>query len=145
MKKTTLSILPAMLLLAALLLSACGPSNLTVTDAWARPGQKGTTSAVYLTITNPTAEDDSLVSIQSDIANDIRPHSTITKDDGTTTMQEVRILGIKAKGGVTFKPGGLHVMLTGLSKDLKPGDTFPLTFIFRKAGAVPVTVTVKEQ
>ncbi len=143
MKKIALSTLP--LLLAALLLSACGPTNLTVSDAWARPAQKDGTSAVYLTITNPTAQDDSLVSIHGDIAKDIRPHATVTKADGTTGMEPVRILGVKAKGGVTFKPGGLHVMLTGLTKDLKPGDTFDLQFIFKNAGVVPVTVTVKDQ
>jgi copper(I)-binding protein len=145
MKKTLLLTALLAVLAAAALLTACGPSNLTITNAWARPSQKDGVSAVYLVVTNPAPADDSLISIHGDVAKDIRPHTTITKDDGTTSMQEVRILTIKARGKATFIPGGLHVMLTGLTRDLKVGDTFLLTFVFQKAGAVQTEVIVKEQ
>lgn len=49
-----------------------------------------------------------------------------------------------AGGAVAFKPGGLHVMLMDLERDLKPGDTFSLTLKFEKAGARSVQVTVRQ-
>ncbi|MEN9416974.1 MAG: hypothetical protein RI988_594, partial [Pseudomonadota bacterium] len=44
---------------------------------------------------------------------------------------------------VELKPGGLHVMLIGIQKPLKVGDSFPLTLRFEKAGEVQVEVPVQ--
>ena len=42
-----------------------------------------------------------------------------------------------------IKPGGLHIMLTGLKRPLKAGDQFLLTLTFRKAGPIETTVAVQ--
>jgi hypothetical protein len=57
-------------------------------------------------------------------------------------MEPVPSLPIKAGGGVTLEPKGLHIMLEGLKQPLKLGDTFPVTLNFATAGAVTTTVTV---
>ena len=47
-------------------------------------------------------------------------------------MQPVENIPVPASGSVELKPGSLHVMLFGLNKELKTGDTFPLTLQVRK-------------
>ncbi|PKP62731.1 MAG: hypothetical protein CVT86_07040, partial [Alphaproteobacteria bacterium HGW-Alphaproteobacteria-8] len=39
-------------------------------------------------------------------------------------------------------PGGLHVMLMGLTAPLAAGDALPLTLIFEKAGSVTLSAPV---
>ena len=51
-------------------------------------------------------------------------------------------LPVAANGSVELKPGSYHVMLIGLKKPLKVGETIPLTLDFEKAGKVSLTVPV---
>jgi copper(I)-binding protein len=54
--------------------------------------------------------------------------------------------GVDLKAGVPFAlaPGSHHVMLMGLVKPLRAGDTFTLTITLQKAGAVSVAVPVQD-
>ena len=59
-------------------------------------------------------------------------------------MRPVEAIDVPAKGSVKLMPGGFHVMLIGLNRDLKLGDTVDVTLQFEKAGAIKVTATVKQ-
>jgi copper(I)-binding protein len=60
-------------------------------------------------------------------------------------MRALERLEIKAGEKVEMKSGqGYHIMLIGLKKPLKAGDSFPMQLSFRKAGKVQLTVTVME-
>ena len=58
-------------------------------------------------------------------------------------MQPVARLEIPAGGTVQLAPGGYHIMLIGLTKDLNVGDTVQVTLKFEKAGDVTVTAQVR--
>ena len=58
-------------------------------------------------------------------------------------MQPIARLEIPAGGTVQLAPGGYHVMLIGLTKDLNVGDTVQVTLKFEKAGDVTVTAQVR--
>ena len=60
-------------------------------------------------------------------------------------MQPVDSIDLAAGGQVTFEPGGYHVMLINLNRDLSAGDTFTITLHFQNADDLPVTVTVQAQ
>jgi copper(I)-binding protein len=45
---------------------------------------------------------------------------------------------------VEFEPGGLHVMLVNLSRDLKSGDQFKITLNFQNAGDMALDAEVME-
>ena len=71
-------------------------------------------------------------------------HET-TMDGDVMHMQQVSGgIEIPANGQVELKPGGLHVMLIGLTRDLNPGETFPVTLQFENAGAVTVEAEVRQ-
>ena len=139
-------ILIFVLLLATLLVSACGAASgeLTIQDAWARPANTGENGAAYFIIENGTASDDSLMSVSSDIATAAEVHMSMGDANGVMSMQMQEAVTIPAGEPVEFKPGGLHVMLVNLTRDLKPGETITLTLNFKETGNVVVEVPVKE-
>ncbi len=134
------------LLLATMLVSACGTASgeLTIQDAWARPANTGENGAAYFIIENGTASDDTLMSVSSDIATAAEVHMSMGDANGVMSMQMQEAVTLPAGEPVEFKPGGLHVMLINLTRDLKPGETITLKFNFEETGNVVVEVPVKE-
>ncbi|MBI3163301.1 MAG: copper chaperone PCu(A)C [Chloroflexi bacterium] len=126
---------------------SCAPSRdaLTVNETWARPASKGENGAVYFVIQNDTASEDALISASTDIASTTEAHMSMLNDQGVASMQMQEAVIVPAGESVTFKPGGLHIMLVDLTENLKVGDTFMLTLQFEKAGEITVQVEVREQ
>jgi len=133
-------------ILIALLVSACGnvSGELTIKDVWARPASAGDNGAAYFVIENGTGADDTLLSVSSEIADATEIHMSMGDSNGVMSMQMQESVPVPAKDKVEFKPGGLHVMLVSLSRDLKVGDTITLTLNFEKAGSMTFDVPVKE-
>ena len=130
---------------AVLILSACASQgDLTIEDAWARPGIAEGNTGVFFVIANPTDQDDRLLSANSTIAQAVEMHKT-TMQDGVMKMSPQDFVDIPAGGQVVFKPGDLHLMLINLNDQLNVGDTFEITLVFETAGEISLTVTVQEQ
>lgn len=133
-------------LAALLLLSSCGQSgspNLQIADAWARETVAGQTStAAYLTITNKGTGDDRLVGVSVPEPAKASVHATENRS-GITHMREMNP-GVAVPAGVTIelKPGGTHVMITGLQAPLRRGETLRLSLRFEKSGDKPIDVRV---
>ena len=133
------------LLVIAISTSACGGRDeVVLQDAWARPGFKGDNSAVYLTIMNPTDLRDGLIGATSDVAAVTEIHLSRMDDTGTMTMERQDLIIIPPDGSAELSPGGLHVMLANLMKDLSVDDTFPITLEFQRAGDITIEVEVKQ-
>jgi periplasmic copper chaperone A len=114
--------------------------QIETTNAWARATPGGaTTGAAYLTIVSPIA--DRLVAASSPIAESVQVH-TMSMQGSIMRMRQIAGIDLPAGKAMTLKPGGLHIMLTGLSAPLKEGQSFPLTLMFKNAGSKEVTVTV---
>jgi copper(I)-binding protein len=156
-------------LTAALLAAGCGSAGtssveaLEVSGAWARPTLPSATEAVaYLTITSP--DDDTVLSasVPGSVAGSATLHESMLLDDsgGMAPMPNMDMgdsgsgssvpdpmppatIPLPAGKAVTFGPGGLHVMLIGLSHPLVTGETFPLTLTLEHGGEVDVEVSVR--
>jgi copper(I)-binding protein len=59
-------------------------------------------------------------------------------------MRPLTGVDLPAGQKIAMKPGAMHVMLVGLKAPLRPGQSFPMTLYFEKAGAKEVTVTVEK-
>ena len=162
----------AVLALVALAVAACSgttsspaSSGITITDPWARtsPMVSGA-GAAYMVIANGGSAADALTGGSSDIAEAVEVHETVVMGSaapvestgmgggmaspaagGMMGMQKIDRLEIPAGGSVELKPGGYHIMLIGLTRELKAGETIEVMLDFEKAGAVKVTMPVKEQ
>ena len=67
-------------------------------------------------------------------------------DGNVMKMREVGSIDIKPAEKITMQPGnGYHIMLIGLSQQLKVGDKIPLTLTFAKAGKVEVMLFVEDK
>lgn len=138
----TSSVIGALLLAGALV--ACGgggSAELRVGDAWMRE-PAGDSAAVYFTIDNATDRADRLVEASSDAAREVGLHRTDT-EGGRSIMRPVESIEVPARGTVTLAPGGLHVMLTGLTRRPKAGDAVELHLRFAVAGERTVRVEVR--
>jgi periplasmic copper chaperone A len=132
-----------------LFVASAGPTlaqgaSIQIEQPWARATPGGATSgAVYMTIDNKSNAADLLTGAASDVATTVQIHE-MKVAGGMMKMREIAGgLAIPANGSVSLKPGGYHVMLIGLKKPLKAGDTMQLTLTFEKAGKVAVSAPVK--
>ncbi len=117
-------------------------SDVQITNAWARATPGGAqTAAAYVTVESPTG--DRLTGASTPAAQKTELHE-MTMEGNVMKMRPVEGIDLPAGKPVTLKPGGYHIMLTGLAKPLKEGETFPLTLDFAKAGAKQVNVTVEK-
>ncbi len=141
MKAIRMLVLLAGFVFAASAVSA-QTGQLEVDNAWARatPG-KSATGAAYVTIKSPTA--DKLVAASTPVAKEAQLH-TMEMSGMVMKMRPIASIDIPAGQAVTLAPGGMHIMLMGLAKPLKTGQTFPLTLTFDKAGSRTVNVAVEK-
>jgi copper(I)-binding protein len=144
MKRTL--VLLALALGSALAVSADAQTPATATIAIEAPFARATaamakTATAYLTIVNSGTSDDRLVAASTPVAAEIGPHR-MAEDNGVMRMRPLDSVEVKAGGRTELKPGGIHLMLSGLKAPLKEGQNFPLTLTFEKAGAIEVTVPV---
>jgi copper(I)-binding protein len=106
------------------------------------PGMSG--SAVYFVIVNDGGEADTLTGATTVVASQVSLHQTQMNGD-IAKMVPLVSLDIPADGKVEFKPGGYHVMLEGLKQDLREGETFKISLIFKKSGSITIDVPVRQQ
>ena len=94
-------------------------------------------------ITNSDKADHSLVVAESGAASNVELHTHIQKD-GMMMMRQIKKIDLPAGKTVELKPGGLHVMLIGLTQQLKPGDQVDLTLIYENGKKTRLTAPVKK-
>ena len=133
-------------LAATLALAAAGASaQVTIKNAWIRatvPVQKATGAFMQIT----SAQDARLVAVTTPVAGLVELHQMDMKD-GMMNMRHVESIDLPAGKPVELASGGYHVMLLELKRQMKAGDTVPLTLVVenkdRKRSTVAVTATVK--
>lgn len=137
--------------LVAVSLAACGTNAspatgggaMQVVDATIDVPVNPSTAAVRFVIDNETATADTLAGVSSDVGS-AAVHRSDVDSEGRSTMLPVPSLAIPARSQVTFAPGGLHVMITGLKRELRVDDTVKLTLTFTRAGTRTVDARVVE-
>ena len=85
---------------------------------------------------------DRLLDAQSPVAKRVEIHTHI-KDGDVMRMRKVDgPLPVTADEPLKMEPGGVHIMLMGLTAPLDAGATIPVTLVFEKAGEMVVDVAV---
>ncbi|HEY7765948.1 MAG TPA: copper chaperone PCu(A)C [Aestuariivirgaceae bacterium] len=144
--RMVIELLAALILTFAALLAIsqmAKAADIEVRDAYARASLGGSkTTVVYMTLVNEGEEADHLRAAASDAASHAALHRHVFDGD-VARMEEIACLTIPPRSAVEFGPGGLHVMLTGLSAPLRDGDELPLRLKFDRAGEIALTIPVK--
>lgn len=115
--------------------------HFAVKDAWARETPPGVSNgAVYFNIYN-TGIADQLIEVSTDVAERAEMHTHINQD-GVMQMRRVEAIDVPAGGQATLKPHGNHVMLIGLKRPLKVGETVQLRLQFKTGASLEINVPV---
>ena len=120
---------PLVLILLGMGCSDRDISSVTIKNAWVRqniPPQ--TMTAAYLAIHNRGAAT-ALISASTPAAEVAEIH-VMTIDGNIMRMKKIDRLPIPEDGSATLQPGGNHLMLIGLRRDLAAGDSLALTLSF---------------
>ena len=129
------------------LLNACEQNHgVAIMDSWVRanaPGQS--VGAAYMTLLS--AQDSTMVKVESDIAGSVEIHS-MKMEDGVMKMRMLEELPLNAGIQEKLAPGGFHLMLFDLKKPLAVGENVNLTLSFKDtAGKITqqqVTLPIKD-
>ena len=120
-----------------------GSIEIVVENAWsrasigtARPG------VAYMTIVNQGDDTATLTGLRSEIARMPQIHRTTTNDQGISSMSPADGIEIAPGEEVVLEPGGLHVMMMGLHRAMKPGDAHELVLVFADDDTITVVVPV---
>lgn len=160
----------ALFIVALVLLAACGEGRWHTHEAWARPTAAGGNAAVYFLLHNATSHDDALLGASSEVAiavelhhshlieagageadhsgdehtGETHPMSELEAQDlaSVGSMQPVERIDIAAGHEIQLQPGGYHIMLIGLTKELQVGDHFVVTLHFEHSEDLEIEVHV---
>ena len=108
-----------------------------------RPAQQGENGAVYFVIHNHSSQADELIGVTSDVATAVEMHESQMSGD-VMRMHPIQSVPLEPDEEVTFEPGGFHVMLVGLKKELKLGDQIEITLDFANFEEIRVVVPVRD-
>lgn len=115
-------------------------------NGWARATPEGAPNgAVFGFLVNLTGTADRLISASTDVAEVVEFHETVIGDGDVMQMRPLEDgFAVEANHFLQLQPGGLHIMLINLRQPLEAGSTFELVLNFEHAGAVSLSVPVRE-
>jgi len=119
-------------------------AEIIVKGAWVRmPPPVADIAAGYLILNNSDDTDINIISVESDAAGKPEFHS-MSMHDGMMHMQKMGKVVVPAHGKLEFSPGGDHLMLKNLKRELKAGDHIILKFYTSDGQSVEVLAEVRD-
>lgn len=138
-----MNIRKALIVLAVFFLAAppaWSKGEVSVKDPWIRQNPPGASvTAAYMVIENPGGAGDELLEVGCSCSASSSLHVTEMRED-SMAMKKVASIEIPAGKSVALSPGGHHVMLEGLSGDIK--ESVILELKFRSGARISVTAPV---
>ena len=116
--------------------------RITVRNARLRPAARGMTGGGYLTLYNGTTRTDTLTGVSTDAAERVEIHESVRGENGVTGMRPAGRLPVEAGSSLELKPGGFHLMLIQLNRDLSAGDSISITLHFARNDTLSVWIPV---
>lgn len=114
-------------------------------EAWVRstPPNRSITAG-YLDLRNTGTETRRLISVSSPVAGRVELHTHVhDRSTGMMQMRHVESIEIPAGERVQLAPGGQHIMLMDLDRDLQAGVTVPMTLNFDDGSELSVEAVVR--
>jgi len=128
-------------LLAAGLFSTSALAQVTVSEPWVRatvPNQKA--SGAFMRVQSAQAA--RLVGVSTPVAGRAELHE-MAMENNTMRMRQVDAIDLPAGKAVHLASGGYHVMFFDLKRQLKEGETVPVTLVVQDGSKKNSSVTVE--
>lgn len=104
----------------------------------------GSVSAAYMRITNNSGADITLIGARTDAASTVEVHETTVVNDIARMARLEDGLLIPAGGSAELRPGGLHIMLIDVQRDLMVDESLALTLLFADGREIPLAATIRD-
>ncbi|MGI9418729.1 MAG: copper chaperone PCu(A)C [Geminicoccaceae bacterium] len=116
--------------------------EIMIHDGWARASLgNAPNSTAYMTLMAHGDAADRLIAVSTPLAERAELHGHVMDGD-IARMRPVEAIGIAPEEPAVLEPGGLHVMLMGLTDKLEEGGALPLTLTFENAGEITVDLPI---
>ncbi len=129
--------------LAAGLFATSALAQVTITEPWVRatvPAAKSAGAFMHL----QSATNARLVSVSTPVAGRAEIHE-MAMENNTMRMRAVDGIDLPAGKPVHLASGGYHLMFFELKRQLKEGETVPVTLVVQDAAKKRTSVTVEAQ
>jgi len=110
--------------------------NLIITGAYAHPSA-GDAGAAYVRFRNAGSAPDTLIGMSGP-----DPATAMLMGTAGGRMEMLPPLVVNQGEQVVMQPGGIHIMLGGLTAEYQIGDTLRLTLTFARAGQIRIAAPV---
>jgi len=135
-------LLLALFLVPTLALAAASP-GVEVRNGYVRGLPPGTVNtSAYMTLVNNTEETLVLTGATTPAANNVMIHTTVRRQGGMMSMEHVMSAEIPAHGQLKLATGGMHLMLMGMKRQLRDGNTVKMTLQFEGGESVAIELPV---
>jgi len=118
--------------------------GLTVDDPYVKAAAAGEMTSVFGRLVNSGPDDLTVVSASSDAAESVELHEMVMADGAMVMREKPDGFVVPAGETVELEPGGLHVMLIGLSGDIEPGAQVTVTLTLSDGTEVELTAQARE-
>jgi len=117
---------------AAGLMSGAASAQVEVTDPWVRATvARQQATGAFMKLSAPRGA--RLIEARSPVAGVVELHE-MAMDGDIMKMRAVGAIEVPAGRSVELRPGGYHVMLMQLKRQLNEGETVPLVLVFESGG-----------
>lgn len=136
-----------MMLLAACLVqviawAAVNP-QIQVRNGYVRGLPPGTANtSAYMTLINNSDVAMVLTGASTPAANSVSIHKTVRRQGGVMAMEHVMAATLPPRGQLELKTGGMHLMLMGLKKPLRDGNSVKVTLQFEGGDTLTLNLPV---
>ncbi|GAA4897274.1 copper chaperone PCu(A)C [Tessaracoccus lubricantis] len=149
MQLRTFALAASAVLLAGCSAAADAAPGVLAADPWARTtdgAERPDMTAVFVNLTNPTDEDRILVEADCGDVAEVTELHVMEEHDGKMVMVEAED-GITVPAGKHWHlaPGGPHIMLMGLTRELPAGsEELTCTLTFDDGQAIEIVAPIKQ-
>ncbi|MEQ1569596.1 MAG: copper chaperone PCu(A)C [Myxococcota bacterium] len=126
-------------------LALANPANTTVrvVDPYAR-ATVTPSSAGFLVLNNTDTVAHAVVGAASPLVKTVEIHVMETGADGAMTMRPIPRIDLAPGASATLAPGGMHLMLIGVTAPLADGGKLPLTLTFEDGTTSALELPVRK-
>ena len=117
-------------------------AKIIVKDEWARVTPSGSGS-VYMTIENDGDQDDNLTSAISDEAEMTMIHQTVREENIAKMIHVMGGINLPKGKRIKLEPGGYHLMLMGIEKNLTLNDRIRIRLSFKNNENIEISPIIK--
>jgi copper(I)-binding protein len=123
---------------------AAQQKTVSASQAWVKvPAADQSLTEGFVVVENPTMYDVYLIGAVTEAAGKVEFRDV--SRPGGASAQVVTEVTVPAYGSISMNPKGLHMVLSGLKRPLKAGDTIPLTLRDHEGSTMEVSAAVRKE